>query len=640
MQLKSFQARLSLLFTLLLILVFACTFWVINQKNIENAKQTILHDLDVTSDAFQELLNTRTQSLFDIVRPATSDFAFLRAVNTKNEDTIISAMNNLLSRIVYLPADTMLIIGLDGQLIASTNNKFSSNPWPWLITKVENASDNYYETTAIIVFDKQVYQVIVTPLNAAGVEAWIVVGFPIDESFASDTRSITGRDLSVVIKEAENNLISATSMPSNYAPDILKNINTKKDDLETSYIFSLKNENFISIQKQLSNNLGGKTAILLQGSLDKALEPYKRLNRTLLVIFLFGLLFAILATVWLSRSISRPLESLTRIVRRINKGDYSQRLEVERKDELGVLAESVNNMAQGLAEKEQVRNLLGKVVSDEIATELLSKKVELGGEEKVVAVLFSDVRNFTAMCEGAAPTEILTRLNRYFNKVSIAIEKHKGVVDKYIGDAIMALYGAPVSYTDSSDKAIASALEMKKALGELNNEFLSEGIPALEMGIGINTGKVVVGNMGSEQRMNYTVIGDNVNLASRLEGLTKYYGCAILLSEGTKALSSRYVFREVDIVKVKGKQEAVTIYEPVCLEDELTDSVGNELKQHAEALDLYRAKDWALAKQKFSQLVSQCPDVEVYKFFQKHCETLLNSSSPESWQAITELTNK
>jgi adenylate cyclase len=220
-------------------------------------------------------------------------------------------------------------------------------------------------------------------------------------------------------------------------------------------------------------------------------------------------------------------------------------------------------MTAGLAERDQVRDLLGKVVSPEIATQLLRSGVQLGGEEREVTVLFSDLRDFTSMSEKMAPADMLALLNRYLDRMSTIIEKHGGVIDKYIGDAIMALFGAPVAEPDAPARAIAAAREMAQALEILNQELKAEGRPTLAFGIGINTARVVAGNMGSKTRLNYTVIGDGVNLASRLEGLTKEpsYRTLIIVSEATlRAIKPPPAARELGEVKVKGKAEAVKIF--------------------------------------------------------------------------------
>ena len=266
---------------------------------------------------------------------------------------------------------------------------------------------------------------------------------------------------------------------------------------------------------------------------------------------------------WIARGVSQPVQQLAAHTRHVATGDYTRRIDLDREDELGQLATAFNQMTAGLAERDRVRDLLGKVVSPEIATQLLQSDLKLGGEEREVTILFCDLRDFTSMGEKMPPADLLALLNRYLDRMSIIIERHGGVIDKYIGDAIMALFGAPISDVQSASKAIAAARDMAQALDTLNRELVAEGKPALAFGIGINTARVVAGNMGSKTRLNYTVIGDGVNLASRLETLTKdpAYATPIIVSEATlRAMKNPPPARALGDVKVKGKSEAVKIF--------------------------------------------------------------------------------
>jgi adenylate cyclase len=232
-------------------------------------------------------------------------------------------------------------------------------------------------------------------------------------------------------------------------------------------------------------------------------------------------------------------------------------------DEISLLAGAFNQMSEGLAERDQVRDLLGKVVSPAVAAELLRKEVTLGGEEREVTILFSDLRSFSTMCEARSAQEMLGVLNHYFTRMSAIVEAHHGVVDKYVGDAMMALFGAPLVGPDDADCALQTALEMSEALDQLNRDWQAQGRPALNFGIGINTDIVVAGNMGSQTRLNYTVIGDGVNLASRLETLTKTpeYGARIIVSQFTlEKAKGRYRTRRLGQVAVKGRQNPTEIY--------------------------------------------------------------------------------
>jgi adenylate cyclase len=302
---------------------------------------------------------------------------------------------------------------------------------------------------------------------------------------------------------------------------------------------------------------------LLQRSLDRELAPYLRLERTYLFLGLLGLIISTALGMRIARGVSQPVLELAEGAHRIAAGDYRHRVKVEQQDEIGSLAASFNHMSAGLAERDRVRDLLGKVVSPEVAAELLRNDAVLGGEEREVTVLFSDLRNFTAMCENLSPQEMLGILNHYFTCMAAIVEKHGGVVDKYVGDALMALFGAPLANPDDADRAMQTALEMSQAIDELNLAWQKRGLPAIGMGLGINTDTVVAGNMGSETRLNYTVIGDGVNLAFRLEGLTKIpeYETRIIVSDSTLARAKeRYQTRRLGEVTVKGKQKPVEIH--------------------------------------------------------------------------------
>ncbi len=223
-------------------------------------------------------------------------------------------------------------------------------------------------------------------------------------------------------------------------------------------------------------------------------------------------------------------------------------------------------------EKREMRNVFSKYVSGDVLNEILRdpKKIKLGGEDRDVTVFFSDVRGFTTLSEGMTPSQLTNFLNKYLTKMTDIVLKNKGVVDKYIGDAIMSFWGAPVDNRKHALDAIITSLSMVDALADFNKESRNTGDPEIDIGIGLNSGKVTVGNMGSEARFDYTVMGDTVNLASRLEGQTKTYGVKIIISATTKErLSSEdikehdIVFREIDRIKVKGKNKPVVIFEVV-----------------------------------------------------------------------------
>ncbi|MBI3304788.1 adenylate/guanylate cyclase domain-containing protein [Candidatus Parcubacteria bacterium] len=244
-------------------------------------------------------------------------------------------------------------------------------------------------------------------------------------------------------------------------------------------------------------------------------------------------------------------------------------------------------------ERRFIRETFSRYVSPEVVAHLLEhpEHLRLGGEVRTLTILFSDIRSFTSISERLAAGELTQLLNRYLTAMSAVILQEGGVLDKYIGDAIMAFWGAPIPMADHAARAVRAALGMQKALEGLNAELAREGKPKIAIGIGINTGEVVVGNMGSQQRFDYTVIGDAVNLASRLEGLNKIYGTMMLVSAETERELPLEVFRrEVDRVAVKGKSGAVTVFE--LMSGEEFEKNKRALAVFAEALEHYRAQRW------------------------------------------------
>jgi adenylate cyclase len=217
-------------------------------------------------------------------------------------------------------------------------------------------------------------------------------------------------------------------------------------------------------------------------------------------------------------------------------------------------------------EKRKMKRLFGQYVSRDVYDQLVSNPAlaRLGGQRRQMTVLFSDIRGFTSVSEKGEPEDIVQTLNEYFTRMVDIVFEHKGTLDKFVGDMVMALFGAPLDDRDHAEHAVDAALEMIEELAKLNERWIAEGRPALDIGIGINTGPMIAGNIGSEAIMSYTVIGDAVNLGSRLESLNKQYSTRIIISDATRAaLPDRYILRPLGEVVVKGKTQPVAIFEVV-----------------------------------------------------------------------------
>ncbi|MEX1198213.1 MAG: adenylate/guanylate cyclase domain-containing protein [Pseudohongiellaceae bacterium] len=256
------------------------------------------------------------------------------------------------------------------------------------------------------------------------------------------------------------------------------------------------------------------------------------------------------------------------------------------------------------------------------------------GVNRELTVLFSDIRNFTAISESLSATELKTLLNEFFTPVTGIIFDHQGTIDKYVGDMVMAFWGAPLKDDDHAEHAVQAALVMLAIVEELKPRFEREGLPEINIGVGINTGPMNVGDMGSEYRRSYTVLGDAVNLGSRLEGLTKFYGVGCLIGEKTFEELQNIVCREVDRVRVKGKTVPITIREPVCHREALTEEIEGELAQWHQALDAYYRQDWARARQHIEALQQAYPGRQLYPLFLSRIETLQDSGLPADWDGV------
>lgn len=286
--------------------------------------------------------------------------------------------------------------------------------------------------------------------------------------------------------------------------------------------------------------------------------------------------------------------------------------------------------------KRQITGLFGQYVPSEVVDEMSKnpEQVSMEGESREMTILFSDVRGFTTISEGLEPKDLSLLMNEFLTPLSRVIYGHRGTIDKYMGDCIMAFWGAPLPDTCHAYHAVVSGLEMQKALHELQPQFKARGWPEIRIGVGINTGRVSVGNMGSEVRVAYTVMGDAVNLASRLEGITKEYGAGVLVGEGTKEAAPEFVYRELDLVRVKGKDKPVAIFEPLGLAGEVEQVVLDEVKLFQQALRMYRKQEWDRAELQLFSLLKIAPNTKLYEVYAERITYYRNNPPGENWDGV------
>jgi len=304
------------------------------------------------------------------------------------------------------------------------------------------------------------------------------------------------------------------------------------------------------------------------------------------------------------------------------------------------------NMAWGFfvesRTKRQFTDLFGQYVPPELVDEMAKdpERYSMEGRNAQLTVLFSDVRSFTTLSEGLDPKELTELMNTYLGSMTTLVRNHRGTLDKYIGDAIMAFWGAPVSDAEHARNAVLAALDMQKALRGLDDTFRARGWPILHIGVGVNTGTMTVGDMGSKVRKAYTVMGDAVNLGSRLEGLTKQYGVGILVGEETRAALPDMVFREVDKVRVKGKEHPVGIFEPIGLSDQVSKEKHEELKLWQQALKAYRAQQWDQVDTLLINLRRMAPEAALYEIYEQRVALLRKEPPGDGWDGVTKFETK
>jgi adenylate cyclase len=380
-----------------------------------------------------------------------------------------------------------------------------------------------------------------------------------------------------------------------------------------------------------------RTAMILGGSLVIALA--------LLVVF--------------SSFMTRPLRLIVTAMKEIMRtNDLSRRVEILYRDETGELGHNFNLMTEELGKayrqikgyaldaalaqhrEQKVRNIFQKYVPPEVIDEYFARPESmLVGQKRTLAILFSDIRSFTSISEGLTSAQIVESLNAYFAiMVEIIQDRHRGIVDKYIGDAIMAFFGAPAKHADDAFQAVMSGFDMLDSGRAFNAEQISGGRPPFRFGVGISYGDVTLGNIGSEKKMDYTIIGDEVNLASRLEGLTKLYNEELIVSESVaEFLAGKIPCRQIDMVRVLGRKEPVRVFAP---HRDLSDEEEEAWRIHRGALDLYYKREFRAAKTAFEHVLHILPEDVCAATFAQRCIKYSRKPPASSWNGVEVLREK
>lgn len=385
-------------------------------------------------------------------------------------------------------------------------------------------------------------------------------------------------------------------------------------------------------------------ATLVNGILQKNFSyiPAWTLGANLFLVIFFGLLSAFIFPYFGPRTLSAVILFLPPILLLINNWIWAQSGLVLSLliPVILVLVIAVLNIVYGYLfetrKRERLKEMFGQYVPEKHIDEMIQTTSDYGlhGEDRDMSVLFADIRNFTTISEGMPASELVDMLNTFFTPMTEIIFKHRGTIDKYVGDMIMAFWSAPLKDKHHARHAIQSAIEMQAKVNELQKTIQDHHWPEIKIGIGINSGIMSVGDMGSRFRRNYTVLGDEVNLASRIEGLTKFYGADIIVTENTQRDQTKFIFRKLDLVKVKGKQRGIAIYEVLGFVSQQTPALIEELDAYHQALSFYFEQKWDEAAAIFSDLHHKHAETKIYKIYLDRIAEFRQHPLPADWDGV------
>jgi adenylate cyclase len=296
-------------------------------------------------------------------------------------------------------------------------------------------------------------------------------------------------------------------------------------------------------------------------------------------------------------------------------------------------------------QKKEIRNAFSRYVQKEVVQQLMAnpKKLRLGGEKKKLTVMFSDLAGFTTISESMPPENLVELLNAYLGEMTDILFQHQGTLDKYIGDAVMAFWGAPIDQPDQERMAVETAIAMNKRLAVLREEWMKQGLPRVFARYGINTGLAIAGNMGSSTRFNYTVMGDTVNLAARLEPANKVYDTEIMMAESTwQAVKDVVLSRQLDKMIVKGKTKPVGVYEVIDLEKDIpaNDPMRKVVAYYNKGLELYYDRQWLPAIIELTKALEIKPDDGPTKLYISRAQHYMRNDPGKNWDGVFEMTSK
>jgi adenylate cyclase len=555
---RRLRAKIYLPFSLLVLATLLATLWLVNTAVSRQVEGNLRQQLEVTAQVFARMVRERAQRLLADTSLLAADFALKRAIATYDPDTLATVAVNYRAR---LGLDAVWITDEEGKLLARAPSDSGAGA-AISLAPLAQALQLEDAASAISIIDGQLMEVVALPVLAPDPIGFLLAAEAIDDDTARQLRTETGSEVSFLTAHQ----IFASSWPAadraRLFPAARPRATTVQQAPGAAFLLSLGSERLLSILVPIDARLGEPLFALVQQSYDRALEPLEALRRRVALIGLGALGAALVVGGALANGIAAPLQALVAAMGRVLAGDLRQRLQVRREDEIGYLAQSFNDMVAGLEERERIKDTFGRFVSRDVASAVLSGQLPLQGERREVTILFQDIRGFTTISEQSEPDTLVRMLNLFFTEIVAAVESEGGIIRQFTGDGVMALFGAPVMHPDDPLRAVRAALAMVARLPALNDRLDAQGLPRLRIGVGIHTGEVVAGRIGPDQRIEYSVVGDAVNTASRIEGLTKELHATILISAATASrLPSGIRLGRRAVLPIRGKEQPVEVVE-------------------------------------------------------------------------------
>jgi class 3 adenylate cyclase len=557
------RTRIFLAFSALVLAVLLATLGFTQYAVSRDAKRTLNRELLTTGEVFDGLLMERAARLETNSILLASDFALKSVIATHFDPqsydpaTLASAALSYRKRI---GVDLFWITDEAGALLVSSAGAAPAGRSLVGRSPLKEAIETEEAAATIAAVGDALFQLVAVPVFGPDVIGFLLLGQSIDDTLARRLREATGSHISFLTQDR----VFASSWPTHARARFLPDGEVRSGLLNATAprTTPLENERFLSLTVPVESSLQQPLYALMQGSYDEALGPLRTLQRRIILMGTAALLAALMIGVALAGGITSPLRSLVAGMREVVRGNLRYRTKIEREDEIGFLAQSFNDMVGGLQERERLRDTFGRFVSHDVAEAVLNGHIPLEGARRDVSILFQDIRGFTSLSERMDPAALLGLLNQFFTEVVAAVEAEGGVVKQFLGDGVMALFGAPQTYPDHAERAVRAALGIVHRLSALNVILQRQGVAPLEIGVGIHSGAVVAGLIGPDNRMEYGVVGDAVNVASRIEALTKELRTTVLVSAQIEGqLGPGFMLGRTAALPVKGRTQFVEVVE-------------------------------------------------------------------------------